>query len=225
MALYPCVLGRLRNGDFSRCKWRTSCRVCLLLWDANVPWYLVAITCASKQISCVLCRRRDSPYISCAWRSPNVDFFFLPGVAVLRFRVCSLLWHAWLSTTVLSDTQLCSQNKFYVFCVAGVIVHIYLCAWRSPNVDFFLPGVCSLLWHACVLLKHNSLFRSTSHLQNLSSVQQVVCVSCPLCLCICIYSCKSVLYIIYGQVRGRPEMDGKVLAHSGCRRLLLLGYI
>ena len=161
----------------------------------------------------------------CAWRSPNVDFFFLPGVAVLRFRVCSLLWHAWLSTTVLSDTQLCSQNKFYVFCVAGVIVHIYLCAWRSPNVDFFLPGVCSLLWHACVLLKHSSLFRSTSHLQNLSSVQQVVCVSCPLCLCICIYSCKSVLYIIYGQVRGRPEMDGKVLAHSGCRRLLLLGYL
>jgi len=55
MALYPCVLGRLRNGDFFAVKWRTSCRVCLLLWDANVPWYLVAITCASKKIhvSCV----------------------------------------------------------------------------------------------------------------------------------------------------------------------------
>ena len=169
MALYPCVLGRLRNGDFSRCKWRTSCRVCLLLWDANVPWYLVAITCASKQISCALCRRRDtcSPYTwyICVLGDHRMSIFFLPGVAVLRFRVYSLLWHA------------------------------------------------------CVLLKHSSLFRSTSHLQNLSSVQQVVCVSCPLCLCICIYSCKSVLYITYGRVRGRPEMDGKLLAHSGFRRL------
>ena len=135
------------------------------------------------------------PIISvCAWPLAKWRFFavqmgnFMSGVfAALG---CKRIM-------VLSGNHLRSQNNFHVFCVAGVIVHIYLCAWRSPNVDFFLPGVCSLLWHACVLLKHNSLFRSTSHLQNLSSVQQVVCVSCPLCLCICIYSCKSVLYITY----------------------------
>ena len=51
-----------------------------------------------KKNSCVLCRRRDSPYTwyICVLGDHRMSIFFLPGVAVLRFRIYSLLWHAWV---------------------------------------------------------------------------------------------------------------------------------